>query len=151
MKIIAGSHLVTVRSHYNHHGIYAGNNNVIHYSGKSIGIDAGPVEMVSLDEFCGGEQYAIVVHKKPKFKSNDALRRAKSRIGEECYSLFNNNCEHFCNWCIEGRSYSSQVSGPNLLAIGVEIWPMFKNEAGAALSVSVPAFFDEMASILRGK
>jgi hypothetical protein len=32
-----------------------------------------------------------------------------SRVGENRYRLLTNNCEHFCNWCLWGKSYSEQV------------------------------------------
>jgi hypothetical protein len=36
-------------------------------------------------------------------------RRAKSRLGESTYNVFNNNCEHFCAWCVTGNHQSKQV------------------------------------------
>jgi hypothetical protein len=31
--------------------------------------------------------------------------RARSRAGENCYRLLtNNNCEHFCEWCLRGKA-----------------------------------------------
>ena len=38
-----------------------------------------------------------------------AVRRGRSRIGAEGYSLPVNNCEHFAVWCRTGESESSQV------------------------------------------
>ncbi len=38
------------------------------------------------------------------------VRRGRSRIGAEGYSLPVNNCEHFAVWCRTGESESSQVS-----------------------------------------
>jgi hypothetical protein len=35
--------------------------------------------------------------------------RARSRLGERRYDLLNNNCEHFCNWCLLGESRSQQI------------------------------------------
>jgi hypothetical protein len=40
---------------------------------------------------------------------NDIVRRARSRLGERCYDVLRNNCEHFCNWCQVGESRSTQV------------------------------------------
>lgn len=39
-----------------------------------------------------------------------AVRRGRSRIGAEGYSLPVNNCEHFAVWCRTGESESSQVN-----------------------------------------
>jgi hypothetical protein len=30
-------------------------------------------------------------------------------LGERCYDVLRNNCEHFCNWCQVGESRSTQV------------------------------------------
>ncbi|MNI67039.1 NC domain protein [compost metagenome] len=37
------------------------------------------------------------------------VKRALSRMGENRYRVLTNNCEHFCNWCLYGRSTSAQV------------------------------------------
>jgi pyruvate-formate lyase-activating enzyme len=37
------------------------------------------------------------------------VRRARSRLGERRYTVFTNNCEHFCTWCQVGESRSKQV------------------------------------------
>jgi hypothetical protein len=42
--------------------------------------------------------------------ADEAFRRAESRMGEECYDVFGNNCEHFIVWCKTGVAESSQVS-----------------------------------------
>ena len=31
------------------------------------------------------------------------------RLGEDCYSVLTNNCEHFCEWCVRGEHRSYQV------------------------------------------
>ena len=45
----------------------------------------------------------------------EIVRRARSRIGENDYRLLTNNCEHFCNWCLNGVSHSAQVERPLVL------------------------------------
>jgi hypothetical protein len=42
-------------------------------------------------------------------------RRARSRLGEDRYRIFSNNCEHFSEWCLQGVSRSYQVE--RLLAL----------------------------------
>ena len=49
-----GDHLVTPRTGYTHHGLYLGNQQVIHYSGKSAH-DQGSIQQVTLEEFCDGK------------------------------------------------------------------------------------------------
>jgi hypothetical protein len=38
------------------------------------------------------------------------IGRAESRLGEQRYDLFFNNCEHFATWCKTGRSESAQLT-----------------------------------------
>jgi len=44
------------------------------------------------------------------FSPEETIRRAKSRLGEDKYSLVFNNCEHFAIWCKTGISESHQVN-----------------------------------------
>lgn len=59
-----------------------------------------------------------------KFSGNhlerqSAIQRAISRIGENDYGLFSNNCEHFKNWVHLGKEISDQVDNlGNMLSIG---------------------------------
>lgn len=104
-----GDHLKSSRGLYTHHGIYVGDERVIHYSGLSAGIQSGPIEEVSFDEFCSGNEYELVKHGKRKYNREKCVGRAISRLGEDSYSVTGNNCEHFVNWCIDGNHRSRQV------------------------------------------
>jgi hypothetical protein len=102
------SHLVTPRTLYTHHGIYAGNGRVIHYSGLSYGLQRGPVEDTSLEQFADGR--SIRVQCDPRFFSrHKVVERARSRLGECDYRLLKNNCEHFCAWALRDESRSPQI------------------------------------------
>jgi hypothetical protein len=48
-------------------------------------------------------------HARSKFEYPDVIQRARSRVGEDCYRLLTNNCEHFCEWCLRGEHRSYQV------------------------------------------
>lgn len=103
-----GSHLVTPRLGFAHHGIYVGCHKVVHYAGIANGLCWGPVEEVSLAQFACGHTLWV----RPgaaRFDHADVVRRARSRIGEDSYHLFRNNCEHFCEWCLHGEPRSEQV------------------------------------------
>ncbi|MCA8003399.1 lecithin retinol acyltransferase family protein [Burkholderia metallica] len=104
-----GAHLVARRHGYVHHGIYIGDGNVIHYAGLARRLNGGPVEIVSVDDFCAGFELAIVRHAQPLYDGTEAARRAASRLGECRYRLLTNNCEHFCLWCLFGVGRSDQV------------------------------------------
>ncbi|HTT11036.1 MAG TPA: lecithin retinol acyltransferase family protein [Burkholderiaceae bacterium] len=105
-----GAHLVTPRLGYAHHGIYVGNNKVVHYAGlSSVLLLRGPVEEVSFEEFADGRPVSIKARPVPRFAPGEIVARARSRLGENRYRLTTNNCEHFCEWCLSGESRSEQV------------------------------------------
>jgi Lecithin retinol acyltransferase len=104
-----GAHLVTPRLCFAHHGIYTGGGRVIHYGGLGHRLLRGPVEEISLARFTRGRRAWVRTHDLPRFGSPDVIRRARSRVGEDCYRVFSNNCEHFCEWCLQGEHRSYQV------------------------------------------
>lgn len=120
-----GDHIKASRIGYSHHGIYLGDEGVIHY------LD-GRVSITDYEEFRNGDSVKLVIHKKPKYTPKEAIERAYSRLGEKEYDLVFNNCEHFCNWCIEGVSKSKQVKNA---AGAVAI----TGGGGAAVAASVAA------------
>ena len=104
-----GSHLVTPRRGYLHHGIYVGDGKVVHYAGLANGFRRGPVEEVPLARFARGQHVWVRSDSIPDFDCGEVIRRALSRVGENCYRLLTNNCEHFCEWCLRGEPRSFQV------------------------------------------
>jgi Lecithin retinol acyltransferase len=104
-----GSHLVTPRRGYLHHGIYVGGRKVVHYSGLAHGLRGGPVEEVSLSHFASRHRVWIRSSAPADFAVREVIYRARSRVGEDCYRLLTNNCEHFCEWCLRGTARSVQV------------------------------------------
>jgi hypothetical protein len=114
-----GAHLTTSRRGYTHHGVYVGGGRVVHYSGFSAFWQCGPVEEVSLARFSAGHAVRIVHHPRSVFSPEEIVRRARSRLGENDYRLLSNNCEHFCNWCLDGVSHSAQVERPLVLPFRV--------------------------------
>jgi len=104
-----GAHIFAPRTGYTHHGIYAGDDLVIHYSGLSDGLSAGPIEITTLDSFLGNQDPRVRNYNNPKYTGQRVVERARSRIGENNYDLQGNNCEHFCTWAVTGRSNSKQV------------------------------------------
>jgi hypothetical protein len=104
-----GSHLVTLRRGYLHHGIYVGRGKVVHYAGLANGLRRGPVEEVPVARFARGRPVWVTAGSAPDFDCGEVIRRALSRVGEDCYRLLTNNCEHFCDWCLRGEPRSFQV------------------------------------------
>jgi len=68
-----------------------------------------PVEEVSLAYFAHGHAVYVRPHTAPRFAWPEVIRRARSRLGEDRYGLLQNNCEHFCEWCVQGVPRSRQV------------------------------------------
>ena len=101
-----GDHLVCSEGAYQHHAIDLGDGNVIQYGGadfSSLTVEIVPWEQMSR---CGE---ILVLPVLPKFSPDQIVQRALSRLGEDNYCLFNNNCEHFVNWCRLGVVTSRQV------------------------------------------
>jgi hypothetical protein len=148
-----GKHLIVDKGFYTHHGIGIGNGLVIHYSGLADGFESGPICEVSLDEFSGGDEIIVKSHPNKKYSTKEAIERAKSRLGEDAYSIWGNNCEHFVEWCIDGKHQSDQVdTGVNLVtagssygagagAIGVV------SSAGAVSGLSGPGIMSGLATV----
>ena len=104
-----GDHLVTPRTGYTHHGLYLGNQQVIHYSGKTHH-DQGSIQLVSLDEFCEGKACRVRDYPFRVYGRKESVERAELRLGEANYSILFNNCEQFVAWCIMGFGYSEQIN-----------------------------------------
>ena len=104
-----GSHLVTPRRGYLHHGIYVGACNVVHYPGRAHGLRREPVEEVPFAHFACGQRVWVRSEARSAFDVREVIGRARSRVGEDRYRLLTNNCEHFCEWCLRGTARSFQV------------------------------------------
>ena len=104
-----GTHLVTQRRGYEHHGVYVGNGRVVHYAGFADAAQRAPVREVTMECFSRGRATWVRLHPFAKYTGQEAVARARSRMGEDCYRLLTNNCEHFCVWCLLGEARSKQV------------------------------------------
>jgi len=104
-----GDHLIVSRTFYTHHGIYAGDGHVIHYSGLSDGLKSGPVTYDTLETFSAGKKITVRHYSSPEYPGKDAVSRAELRLGESKYDVHSNNCEDFCAWAITGKHGSQQV------------------------------------------
>lgn len=104
-----GAHVVSRRRGYLHHGIYVGQGKVVHYAGLARGLRRRPVEEISLTRFAAGRPLWMRCGPSAHFDREEVIRRARSRVGEDCYRLWTNNCEHFCEWCLRGEPRSYQI------------------------------------------
>jgi Lecithin retinol acyltransferase len=104
-----GAELVTHRVGYSHHGIYVGDGKVVHYAGLCRSSRRGPVEEVTVERFAAGHGVSVKANPFAAYVGMEAVRRARSRLGESRYRLLTNNCEHLCTWCLYGQARSEQV------------------------------------------
>ncbi|NMF85958.1 lecithin retinol acyltransferase family protein [Nodosilinea sp. P-1105] len=98
--------LGTLAGVYQHHGIDCGDRSVIHYSKAG---QVAEVARTSFEQFSWGNP-VHPVHHTAAYADAVVIERATSRLGEQQYDLFTNNCEHFANWCKTGRSESAQLA-----------------------------------------
>lgn len=102
-EIDIGDHIYTQAIGYTHHGLYIGNDEVIHYA-HDDGKNYISVRIDSLKKFA--DNRAIL--KKSNYESpanyepSEIRSRAYSRLGEKSYNLLANNCENFVRWCRHG-------------------------------------------------
>lgn len=102
---------------YSHHGIYIGGGKVIHYDGEPGREDAAEIQISSLEKFSAGDPVNLYSDES-EFTPGEIVARAHYRLGERKYSVENNNCQHFCNWCRGDSSdggYYPEVSMETIL------------------------------------
>jgi len=104
-----GAHLVTPRLGYAHHGVYVGGGAVVHYAAFAKFWRRGPVEEISLRRFAHRHSLWVRPPRPTRLPSVEIVRRARSRLGENRYRFFSNNCEHLTEWCVNGEHRSLQV------------------------------------------
>ena len=83
---------------YTHHGIYIGDNKVIHYDGEPGREDEAEIQIASLEKFAAGDPINLYSDESD-FTPGEIVARAYYRLGESKYSVGNNDSQHFCNWC----------------------------------------------------
>ena len=119
------------RKGYRHFGIYTGNEQVIHYHKEHHPLlSDGIITETTLAEFMSDSDTLYVLNgigptadthlfdwiiqrvfdgEITSFSPQETIDRARSKLGEQGYSLLLNNCEHFAFWCKTGVAKSSQV------------------------------------------
>ena len=82
-------------------------------------------EFVQIQEEIERVQYKAHVH---VYSPQEAIRRARSRLDEQKYNIFSNNCESLVNWALTDQDVTDQGTEA---AVGVGV--------GAAVGVGVVA------------
>lgn len=85
-----------------HHGLYVGENMVIHFDAHA--------DKVTYDTLNGFSDGCPIHVKRHASSPSDAINIAKSKLGESGYHVLTNNCEHFVNDCLDERHTSTQVA-----------------------------------------
>ncbi|MCW5315789.1 NC domain protein [Nostoc sp. KVJ3] len=110
-----GDHIYFNCGGYSHHGIDCGDGTVIHYTKNQ-----GNISRVSWDSFASGK--TVFLREYGSFDlPHVVIQRAESRLGENAYNLFGNNCEHFATWCKTGIHASEQVKNAGATAGGASV------------------------------
>lgn len=96
---------------FEHHAVLdAEAKQVIHYTSGGDGCSKNRVAVDALSDFERSfGAWRVLVLPASAEHAQQVLERARSKVGEEEYSLVANNCEHFARWCFEGHGSSSQV------------------------------------------
>jgi hypothetical protein len=103
-----GDHIYVRRLLYSHHGIHAGDGNVIHYTGEEKEKKDPLVRETDIDDFLKGGKPKRRNYGK-RLPPSETLRLAKEHLSDKSYSLTLNNCEHFATYCATGKKKSKQV------------------------------------------
>jgi hypothetical protein len=103
-----GDHIYVRRLLYSHHGIHAGDGNVIHYTGEEKEKKDPLVRETDIDDFLKGGKHKRLNYGK-RLPPSETLRLAKEHLSDKSYSLTLNNCEHFATYCATGKKKSKQV------------------------------------------
>lgn len=112
-----GSHIRVNRGLYFHHGVYIGDGQVIHFTGRDEDnvLDWSKPEVIEtdLDYFLKDGVLEVKEYNDEELKDlypvDHIIAYAKACLGEKGYNLVFNNCEHFANTCTLGRFRSKQV------------------------------------------
>lgn len=126
-EISIGDHIKTYRCKgiYSHHGVYIGENKVIHFTGElRDGLIAGlqnhmhMIEYETLDNFELGNKSIIVNNISKHINYKDFVKSTQKYLGPKQYNLITYNCEHFANEITRESCKSDQVNSLKYASVG---------------------------------
>jgi hypothetical protein len=103
-----GDHIYVRRLVYSHHGIWAGDGTVIHYTGEVKEKKDPLIRETDIEAFLKGGKLKRRDYKK-RLPLSETLSLAKKHLSDSSYSLALNNCEHFATYCATGKRKSRQL------------------------------------------
>lgn len=100
-----------------HHGIYVGDNSVVHYhqlqdDDESAAKDDMIIKKVSLEDFSHGNEVYELHYQSPPILADEVVATAEemcTKEGKTKYDLMSHNCEHIAFKCKTGEWASEQV------------------------------------------
>ena len=105
---------------YSHHGIYAGDGKVFHYTGAEKEKKDPLVRITTIGDFLKGGKLRRRDYKR-RLSRSETLKIAKDHLSSNGYSLAFNNCEHFACYCATGNKKSRQVHHVIGAAFGITL------------------------------
>lgn len=141
-----GDHIRVFLDGFYHHGIYCGNNRVIHYASpygfSIINYDSMTICETEITVFSQNNEVEVRIltgaEKKLCRSTKNILEIAYNRIGEKKYDILFNNCEHFVNECIFGKPKSEIIDS------------ILKHRLGNNPSPGISVFINSFHNYLKG-
>ena len=97
---------------YRHYGILLNDGSVVHFTGNADTIDPhAKICRTSQEFFCQTGRICLAKDVLCRFSAQIIAQRALNQVGS-CfggYHFLKYNCEHFTNWCANGKKVSKQV------------------------------------------
>jgi hypothetical protein len=151
-----GDHLRIHRGHYFHHALYEGDGWVLHYTFQNGPKKLAHVRRDPLGALVGTGRIEVIEYAS-RLPRDETVRRARTRVGEVAYHLFQNNCEHFCRWACTGENRSEQIERIRASAEGAAATTALAKAStsvvaagGAVANRSAAGLMSGMASLGRG-
>lgn len=113
VELVAGDHLTTPRALHLHHGIYIGDERVVHHSSVARGDPSSPIKIVSLEEFCNGGVLAVMPRPARGRSREETAARAARSVGKGWRDEIVGNCAQLARWCIEGAEIPPSAPEPD--------------------------------------
>lgn len=160
-----GDHLMVDYRFFHHHGICVEPGRVIQYAAPPENSDA---QLIGWHEFFGADAKGKTIHETdlehfsqgreirivpddpayPVYPPIKSVARARSRLGENGYNLWGNNCEHFVRWCRRASAASQQVNWIRATGQGAVLGALL-GELGGPLGLGMGAGIGAMIGSLQ--
>lgn len=124
---VGDHHAIIVNVGYRRHGRQSQTvARVIHYNGDGDNAfsqyESASIREDFVDELDGyitrGQLKVHMYQDCECYTGKEAIKRARSRLGESEFNLRTNNCEHFARWCKTGKSVSEQAENVEDVVVG---------------------------------